>query len=48
MAPAHTALVIWDVQKMLVESVFNKQEFLSNLQMLIESARVVGIPMFLL
>ncbi len=26
--PQHTALIIWDVQKMLVDNVYNKDEFL--------------------
>jgi len=42
--PEHTALVIWDVQNALVNSVFNKEEFLHNLKLFIESARRNRIP----
>jgi hypothetical protein len=28
--PAHTALVVWDVQKMLVDFIFNKEEFMKH------------------
>jgi nicotinamidase-related amidase len=44
--PAHTALVIWDVQKMLVDFIFNKEEFMSNINRLIESARRTNMPIF--
>ena len=44
--PAHTALVVWDVQKMLVDFIFNKEEFMNNINLLIESARSVKIPIF--
>ncbi|MGN6624921.1 MAG: isochorismatase family cysteine hydrolase, partial [Candidatus Nitrosocosmicus sp.] len=44
--PAHTALVIWDVQKMLVDFIFNKEEFMNNINLLVESARSVKIPIF--
>jgi len=42
--PEHTALVVWDVQNALVNSIFNKEEFLQNLKLLIESARSKSIP----
>ncbi len=45
-APEHTALVVWDVQKMLVERIFNKEEFLSKLNRLIDAARKANIPLF--
>ena len=44
--PDHTALIVWDVQKMLVDGIFNKEEFLSNLGFLISKAREVGMPVF--
>jgi hypothetical protein len=31
MDPSHTALVVWDVQNMLVNRIFNRQEFTSNI-----------------
>lgn len=43
-APEHTALVVWDVQNALVNSVFNKAEFLQNLKALIAAARSAKIP----
>ncbi len=44
--PDHTALVVWDVQKMLVNSIYNKEEFLANMNKLIGKAREKGIPIF--
>lgn len=44
--PEKTALVVWDVQKMLVERIFNKDQFLGNLSRLIEAARKRRIPIF--
>ena len=40
------ALVIWDVQNMLVNSIFNKDEFLVNSKALIVAARPAGVPVF--
>jgi len=34
-APEHTCLVIWDVQNGLVDRIFNKEEFISNLKSLL-------------
>lgn len=42
--PGHTALVVWDVQNALVNSIFNREEFLSNLKLLIMAARSNNIP----
>jgi nicotinamidase-related amidase len=42
--PEHTALVVWDVQNALVDSIYNKEEFLRNLRALIESARSRHLP----
>ena len=39
-----TALIIWDVQKALVEGIFNKEEFLENTKKLIEAAHKNNIP----
>ncbi len=44
--PEKTALVVWDVQNMLVERIFNKEEFLTNLCLLIEAAHKKQIPVF--
>ncbi len=32
--PSHTALVVWDVQNLLVNLIFNKEIFLNNLKSL--------------
>jgi hypothetical protein len=32
MKPSNTALVVWDVQNMLVNRIFNKDEFINNLK----------------
>lgn len=37
--PAHTAMVVWDVQNGLVNRIFNKEEFLTNLKKLVEALR---------
>jgi len=44
--PGKSVLVIWDVQKMLVNNIFNREEFLENTNQLIESARQKRIPIF--
>lgn len=44
--PSHTALVVWDVQNITVKFIFNKNEFLDNLNLLIQSARESKIPIF--
>lgn len=46
MDKSHTALIVWDVQNMLVDSIFNKDEFLKNVNSLIDTARKKGIPVF--
>jgi len=43
-APAHTALVVWDVQNMLVDRSFNQEIFLKNTKRLIDKARSHQIP----
>jgi nicotinamidase-related amidase len=44
--PSHTALVVWDVQNMLVNRIFNKEEFISSLSLIIEQARKTKVPIF--
>ena len=40
----NSVLVVWDVQEALVNSIFNKDEFLTKLKELIDSARQYNIP----
>ena len=42
--PNHTALLVWDVQNLLVNGIFNKEDFLKDLKSLIEIARGKKIP----
>ena len=42
--PNHTALLVWDVQNLLVNGIFNEKEFLKDLKSLIAIARVKNIP----
>jgi nicotinamidase-related amidase len=44
--PSITGLLVWDVQNMLVENIFNKEEFLKQNNLLIELARKLNIPVF--
>lgn len=44
--PRNSALIVWDVQNMLVQSIFNKEDFLKSLNSLISSARSLNIPIF--
>jgi nicotinamidase-related amidase len=37
--PAHSCLVVWDVQNGLVDKIFNKDEFMANIKNLIEKLR---------
>ncbi len=39
-----TVLVVWDVQKGLVQRIFNREEFMANLSTVIEGVRKAGIP----
>ncbi|BAB59685.1 isochorismatase [Thermoplasma volcanium GSS1] len=41
--PSHTVLVAWDVQNGLVNSIFNKNEFLGVVKNVIQSARKKGV-----
>lgn len=40
----NSVLVVWDVQEALVNSIFNKEEFLQKLKELISSARQYNVP----
>lgn len=42
--PAKTALLVWDVQNMLVRSIFNPETFLTNSNSLISRARELKVP----
>ena len=42
--PSNSILVVWDVHKALYNSIFNKDEFLSALNRVIEAARRVKVP----
>ncbi len=44
--PSKSAFVLWDIQKMLVDSIFNREEFLKNVQSLAGAARQKGVPVF--
>jgi nicotinamidase-related amidase len=44
--PSHTALIVWDVQNMFVNLIFNRQEFTRNLGSVVELARRANIPIF--
>jgi len=44
--PSRTALIIWDVQRMLVNGIFNKEEFLRNTMSLVDQARKHRVPIF--
>jgi nicotinamidase-related amidase len=42
--PGHTALVVWDTQEGLVDSIFNRKQFLASLQSFIAAARNNHVP----
>ncbi len=42
--PQKSILVLWDIQKMLVDAIFNKDEFLKNVHELAPAARSKDIP----
>lgn len=44
--PDRTAFVLWDIQKMLVDTIFNREDFLKNVRKLAETARKKNIPVF--
>ena len=43
-SPDHSVLVVWDVQNMLVNRIFNKDAFIANLDKVIAGARKAGVP----
>ena len=43
--PSHTALVVWEVQNLNVSRIF-KEEFISDLSLIIELARKATVPIF--
>jgi len=42
--PAKTALLVWDVQNMLVRKIFNPEPFMANAKSLISLARELKVP----
>jgi len=46
--PKHTVLVVMDVQVQLFQLMFNKQEFIQSLKLLVESARAHDVPIIYL
>jgi nicotinamidase-related amidase len=45
-APAKTAVLLWDVQNMLVDNIFNKETFLANTNEVLAAAREKNMPVF--
>jgi isochorismate hydrolase len=43
-APKHSMLIVWDMQDMLVNRAFNKDEILNSVQALLQAARRVEVP----
>ena len=42
--PSHTALVIWDIQNMLLKRIFNdKEQFTNALNSIINTAKTVNV-----
>lgn len=46
MKPEDSALVVWDVQNMLVNRIFNKDEFAAKVGALVDAARKANVPVF--
>lgn len=42
--PEHTALVIWDSQEELISRIFNRDEYLANLKILLSAAHFHQVP----
>lgn len=42
--PGKTALLVWDVQNMLVQTIFNPESFMDNTRSLISLAKVLKVP----
>jgi nicotinamidase-related amidase len=45
-APHKTAVLLWDVQNMLVDNLFNKEAFLANTNEILAAAREKNMPVF--
>ncbi len=43
-APEHSLLIVWDMQNMLVNRVFNKNEILNSVEALLQTARKIQVP----
>ncbi len=43
-APEHSMLIVWDMQNMLVNRVFNKDEILKSVGALLQTARKIQVP----
>jgi nicotinamidase-related amidase len=43
-APEHSMLIVWDMQNMLVNRVFNKNEILHSVGALLQTARKIQVP----
>jgi len=43
---SNTCLIVWDVQNMLVNNIFNKEEFTEKTKKVIEAVRRAGIAVF--
>ncbi|KAA8923064.1 MAG: cysteine hydrolase [Thermoplasma sp.] len=44
MDPKHTVLVVWDVQNALVNSIFNRDQFVGSLKNILSEARSKHVP----
>jgi nicotinamidase-related amidase len=44
--PAHTALIVWDVQNALVQGIFNREEFMKSIYNVLTSARRARVKTF--
>jgi nicotinamidase-related amidase len=44
--PSHTALVLWDVIRAFTNMIYNKEEFSTNVNYVVELARKSNIPIF--
>ena len=44
--PRHTVLLLWDIIDPFIKMAFNREEFVKNLNSIVESAPKSNIPMF--
>ncbi|MGA2091357.1 MAG: isochorismatase family protein, partial [Endomicrobiales bacterium] len=44
MNPSRTALLVWDVQNRLVNTIFNRDIFLSTMNKIVSKAREIDVP----